>query len=576
MTEKKKLFPAALILLISVLNCSFKRPAKFMFVLPAVIPSGTPSVSVGTPDRNTNEFGASAEIPIGIGSEPASEVQICILSSDQTAGGTILTSGDVSPSDGTCKEGTPYVQFTPASWSSAKTISVQGSRGIIGAPGDTAYEIRFTVQSKDSSYNDLQVNNVRLTNLDIDNSSSFFVRTDLSGLSSGTLILKLNGTDSLPLKKNGLDSFPKSISTGIFYSVEIQNQPAGHTCAFTSTPYGNISSHIIISVECVSGYLFNGSIFSSASPPTLSQSFTGIQTIAGSFPPAAVFGFTDGTASSARFNNPIAVTTDGVNIYTADIFNDAVRRIKISDGTSSTIASVPGPHGVATDGSNIYAASYNTHKIYRITISNGNVTVLAGTGVSGDAVGSPSSAQFNTPTYLTIDSTSIYVSDRGNSKIKKISISDGTVSAFASGLSFINGLATDNVYIYAADSGAHQIKRYRISDGSMTVIAGTGTAGGSDNASGILASLNEPYGITVDGSFIYTLEGAGKRLRKISVNSPYSVSTIVPQNDGYLDGIIGSAQFCGAGLNCDSSLTTDGISLFFADRFNNSIRKLYY
>ncbi len=561
----------------AVTFCGFKKPPKYILSLQtSSYPSGTPGITAGNPDRNTNEFGATAVFSAVLNSEPISNIQICISSSDELQGGTILNTGSVSAPDGTCGSGISYISFSPSSWNIPLQISVKGSRGSVGSKGNTDYKIILKAQGSDSRFSSLAAASVKLKNLDIDDTNSFFIRTNLTGLNSGTLVLKLNGTDSLSLNANGTDSFPNPISSGSSYYIEIKNQPSGHTCAFTDSPYGIINSHIIVNIECVSGYLFNGSIFSTSSPPTLSQSFAGIETISGSFPPVSSAGNADGPGSSARFDNPIAIATDGVNLYAADIFNNLIRRIKISDGTVSTAASVSGPHGIATDGSNLFAASYNGHVIYKIVLSTGAVSVLSGTGVSGDAVGASSSAQFNTPVYLTTDGTYLYVSDRGNAKIKQIKISDGTVSTFASGLIFPNGLATDNTYVYAADSGAHQIKRYKISDGSMTVIAGTGAAGGSDNASGPSATLNEPYGITVDGSFIYTLEGAGKRLRKISVNSPYSVTTIVPQNDGYLDGIIGSAQFCGAGLYCDSSLTTDGVSLFFADRFNNSIRKLYY
>jgi hypothetical protein len=117
--------------------------------------------------------------------------------------------------------------------------------------------------------------------------------------------------------------------------------------------------------------------------------------------------------------------------------------------------------------------------------------------------------------------------------------------------------------------------RIRISDNTFTLIAGSGVQGNSNNANGLLAEFNTPYGITIDGSFVYVLEGQGKRFRRILKNSPFSVTTFINQNDGYADGTIGTASFCGAGLNCDSSLTTDGLFLYFADRFNHSIR-IYY
>ena len=105
-------------------------------------------------------------------------------------------------------------------------------------------------------------------------------------------------------------------------------------------------------------------------------------------------GSTDVTVTSATFNNPRAITTDGTNLYVADNSNHKIRKIVISTGVVTTLAgSTQGfqdgtgtsakfnnPHGIITDGTNLYVADSVNYKIRRIVISTGVVTTLAGSG----------------------------------------------------------------------------------------------------------------------------------------------------------------------------------------------------
>ena len=93
--------------------------------------------------------------------------------------------------------------------------------------------------------------------------------------------------------------------------------------------------------------------------------------------------FADGTGTSAKFNYPYGITTDGTNLYVADPFN---------------------------------------HKIRKIVISTGEVTTLAGGTSSGSTDGSGSSASLNNPEGIVINGTYLYVSDTNNHTIRKIDL----------------------------------------------------------------------------------------------------------------------------------------------------------
>jgi len=81
-----------------------------------------------------------------------------------------------------------------------------------------------------------------------------------------------------------------------------------------------------------------------------------------------------------------------------------------ANGTG-TSASFNYPYGITTDGTNLYVADRNNHLIRKIVISTGVVTTVAGTGSSGSANGTGTSASFNTPKGITTDGTNLYVAD---------------------------------------------------------------------------------------------------------------------------------------------------------------------
>ena len=117
---------------------------------------------------------------------------------------------------------------------------------------------------------------------------------------------------------------------------------------------------------------------------------------------------------------------------------------------------------------------FHNHLIRQIVISTGVVTTVAGTGSSGSANGTGTSASFNLPQGITTDGTNLYVADQDNHLIRKIVISTGVV----------------------------------------TTVAGTGSSG-SANGTGTSASFNGPTGITTDGTNLYLADSLNHLIRKI-------------------------------------------------------------
>ena len=170
-----------------------------------------------------------------------------------------------------------------------------------------------------------------------------------------------------------------------------------------------------------------------------------VTTIAGT---AGTAGSSDGTGAAATFSAPHGIVTDGTNLYVADIDNHTIRKIVIATGAVTTIAGTAGaggssdgtgaaarfyfPIAITTDGTNLYVAEMLNHTIRRIVISTGAVTTVAGTaGTSGSTDGIGPAARFFAPQGITVSGTTLYVSDTGNHTIRTIDTATGTVKTLA-------------------------------------------------------------------------------------------------------------------------------------------------
>lgn len=174
-----------------------------------------------------------------------------------------------------------------------------------------------------------------------------------------------------------------------------------------------------------------------------------VTTLAGGAPTSTSIGV-DGIGSAASFGTPVGITNDAAaNVYVVDSGSHTIRKVTPA-GVVTTLAGTAGqsgstdgtgaaarfnsPNGIAADGEgNLYVADNQSHVIRKITPA-GIVTTLAGTaGTSGSSDGTGASARFFNPSWITTDSTgNIYVADRGNRLIRKIT-SAGAVSTVVGG-----------------------------------------------------------------------------------------------------------------------------------------------
>jgi sugar lactone lactonase YvrE len=278
-------------------------------------------------------------------------------------------------------------------------------------------------------------------------------------------------------------------------------------------------------------------------------------------------GSTDATGSAARFDFPTAVAVaTGGDVYVTDSGNDTIRKVtpKGVVTTFAGIASTPGsldsatgaanlrnPYGIAVDSSgNVFVADQGNNIIRKIT-STGAVTTFAGAvGAAttadengpalpaGSADGTGTSASFNQPTGIAVDSSgNVYVSDTGNDTIRKIT-SAGAVTTLAGSPGAVgstdgtgsaarfnapSGLAVDgggNVYV--ADAGNSTVRKIT-SAGVVTTLAGLTLNFANVPGTGSAALFDVPEGIAVDGSGnLYVSQKLGEVISKGSVSTTSS------------------------------------------------------
>lgn len=270
-------------------------------------------------------------------------------------------------------------------------------------------------------------------------------------------------------------------------------------------------------------------------------------------------GLVNGDISVAQFNNPlgIAIDKDG-NVYVADNINFVIRKIDTKgyvstyagngvqgyiDGIGSASQFSYVNYMCMDDNMNLYVADPNNNVIRKID-KNQNVSTFVGSGKMGFTDGVGASAELSFPIAIAYDKANhvFYVSDQGNSAIRKVQ-RNGTLTTYAgtgavahadgnalnSKFCYPKGITVDNAgNVYVAgrfDYTVRKIDTY----GNVSTVAGTPHIGGNNNGVGNNVKFSKPIDVITspDGNLLVS-DWGNATIRKIELpaSSTASVNTV--------------------------------------------------
>lgn len=254
-----------------------------------------------------------------------------------------------------------------------------------------------------------------------------------------------------------------------------------------------------------------------------------------------------GPAMNATFNGPGALALDsGGNLYVADFYNQAVRKISAGvittvagngsygysgDKGAATSAQLAGPAGLTIDYvGNLYIADSYNNCVRKV--SNGVITTFAGNGTAGSSgdYGPAAMATLRTPTDLYMDPFSnLYIADYGNNRVRMVSYGQNVISTVAgTGAAAYSGehvsamscslLAPEQVTTDAAGNlyivDGSRVRK--VANGMINTIAGGGIPVGEGGAAAS-AQMASPQGLAMDSSGnLYIADAATGRILKVS------------------------------------------------------------
>ncbi len=329
-----------------------------------------------------------------------------------------------------------------------------------------------------------------------------------------------------------------------------------------------------------------------------------IATIAGTGAPG--FMGDGGQATAALLSQPSDVFKDRQgNIYIADNGNNRIRVINTAgiirtiagngiaaysgDGGPAVFAALNHPNRIVTDDAgNVYIADEGNNVIRRIDAS-GIISTVAGNGqagFSGDG-GAATAAALNDPSGIAADHAgNLYVSDRGNARIRKINAA-GVISTYAGGGAAhynTDGVAATSVslcgqnYVAVDDAGAVYITNHdcwhflKIStDGLLYNVAGNSSASYSgDGGTAAQANIEGPAGICPDNyGNVYLSAQQNVRIRKVDASG--NIITIAGTGTPGYSGDGGPAAKAQVSETI-YGLFADATGVYFADMGNNRVR----
>jgi sugar lactone lactonase YvrE len=260
------------------------------------------------------------------------------------------------------------------------------------------------------------------------------------------------------------------------------------------------------------------------------------------------------------------------------------------DGLAARFATLSNPQGVVRDqAGNLFIADTGNNRIREVDAATGFIHTVVGTGEAGySGDGGPAvQAKITSPVAMAGDAQGRLYFAQG-SFIRRVDTA-GLIGRFAGSgtagycgdggpaieacIFGVTGLAFDAAgNLYVSDSGNSRIRKIDTA-GTITTVVGNGTQGfGGDGATATAAQLNSPWGLALDAAGnLYIADAGNGRIRKVDTGG--KITTVAGDGAAGYDGDGASAT--GTALNYPTGLAVDRAGdLFVSDRNNCLVREV--
>jgi len=315
----------------------------------------------------------------------------------------------------------------------------------------------------------------------------------------------------------------------------------------------------------------------------------------------------DGTGDAAHVAGARSMAVDNANgaLYVKAAGGGNLRKIDLATGVVTTIAVVPALDsqslGMAFDPATnaLYLSQPARHTIMRVKLGTTPAVSELVAGINGSPGSNDSpNASFKAPSGVLLDSGYLYVADTGNHTIRRITLSDGTVSTLAGSVSASgtadgvgvaasfrapSSLALNNGVLYIGDGDSGTIRTLTLVNNSVSTLAGQPhivpplgmpqpPVLSLDANKGLQARFGTGLpGLAIVGTKLYVVDHYNAVVRTMDLGQQNTVTTVAgtPPSYGSADGVGSAARFYQLG-----SLTGDGKVFYQADNANLTVRKL--
>lgn len=281
-----------------------------------------------------------------------------------------------------------------------------------------------------------------------------------------------------------------------------------------------------------------------------------------------------------------------------------IRSFALASRTVSTLAGQPGvsgsadgfggdarfasPSDIALAGGSLYVVDSGNYDIRRMDLSSRYVTTIAGCAMCfGSDNGVGSMARFFDPGGIVFASGALYVTDTGNSTIRRIDPLTRAVTTIAGmpqeigaadgfgSAALFNwpiGIAAGSGELYVADTHNDTIRRLDLSSAQVTTVAAAASSADIVDGPSADASFAGPTGLAEDDAGnLFVADYGGNTIREIGSGPGRPVTTLAGT-----EGTTGSSDGVGAAIAFDGpdGLAIAGNYLYVADSQNDTIRRI--